>query len=287
MPIRTPPSLSDILAQFQAVQQKTAEEGLNDPPDAVSSPPDTFDTPSAESSPGGPLGAAADDLVQAARKLERADNDKGKAADEMVDAADALKEIALNAANGHAEALAKEAQLFGRIFAGAVSNELNKSAADAGGIPMNAGPMSEALLQEKLGEVYDEAYGLALSKIAENAAYAEALRQLGYDPADPAVVAALAGAQEDKEDDGQAPGALYPQSLAAAAAPPPAGQPTDDSSAALLQASSASREAAEAARAAAEAANLLMANVQAQNVNLPDLTRNAYAQTVQHLQSQA
>lgn len=287
MPIRTPPSLSEILAQFNAARQKTAEDGLEEPPEADNLPPESEDIPPVQAPPGDPIGAAADDLVHAARKLEQADTDKGKAEDEVVDAADALKEIALNAANGHADALSKEAQIFGKIFAESVVSELNKTAADDGGKTMQAGPMSQAFIQVKLGEVYDEAYGLALSKIAENAAYAEALRQLGYDPADPEAAAALAAAQEQEGANGEVRTALYPQSLASAASVQSGEQPDVPPSVALLQAGNATREAAEAATAAAEAVNLLMANAQGQNVDLPDLTRNAYAQTVQQLQGQA
>lgn len=252
---RTSPTLSQILADFNAARtRKTAEEDSGAEP--IMPPADAEETPL---EPGGSaLAAAADEVVDAARKLDQAKKDAVDAKDDIVDAAQALKDIALEAVNGHADALSKEARLFGEIFGASAITAMHKAAADNAATEAGTRNNGNAdnLLREKLGAVYDEAYSLALRKLAEDGAYAEALRQMGYDPDDPEVMAALAeqaAGQGGDEAAGYGPG-LYPQSLAA---------PGDS--------------------APAEAASALVEQAQKGEPELPKLAHTAYMRTLQHL----
>lgn len=283
VPTRNPPSLSEILAEFNAA--RTPKTASDDPAAAPAESPDASPGSSSTTAAGqSGLAAAVDDVAEAARKLDQAKKEEASATNEIVDAAQALKDIALDAVKDHTDALSKEAQLFGEIFGAAAFAALRKTAAhDAGNKAerMSTDMDKLSLLRVKLAEVYDEAYAMALSKLAGDEETLAALRQLGCDTDDPEAVAALLQQLHGEAESGpaQATPALYPQALSEA---------TTQSAAPTAPAPQTTGAAPDEA-AALDAANMLAAELQAreqaqaQAMNLPDLTHAAYAEALRQL----
>ena len=161
--IKKNPKLSEMLEQFRI---KTAE--VADPEAAEAVPGDTAAVdPAAQevvdsmNAPEG--GPTAEDVANAAVAVEDA-----KA--QVVDAKDALTEVAADFINDEKTAMQKEAKLFGELFAEACIEHMQKTAAAeelekrAYGAPYN--DIVDQLVLEKTAAVYDQAYSLAAANIA-------------------------------------------------------------------------------------------------------------------------
>jgi hypothetical protein len=146
--------------------------------------------------------------------VQAAESRVASAERELIDATTALRNIAVEAVDGHTEALAKEAMLFGNLFAASVTGRLRKEAG------LSEGRMDNhvALL---LKEAMDDAYQDMMLKLAEDDdgdpteiageiadnAYEEALEELGDEDAAAevaeAVYTAALGELAGDEDDGE------------------------------------------------------------------------------------
>lgn len=98
------------------------------------------------------------------------------------EAVTSLKEIAKTASEQNEHDMTKEASEFGRIFAHSfmqelqLNSDLEKSASEA------YQAMQEKVAEQQLTQVYDEAYMQSMAKVAGEAAYAEAARQMNLQP---------------------------------------------------------------------------------------------------------
>lgn len=139
MPERTNPSLSDILNNFRAAREKplnkTANDGEIDPGMPGSGTMDPTLTPQEAPLPEGcESGACAEgetgvgDLAAAAQQLDEAGEVANEAQEQVVDAAEALKAVADEFIEERAGTIAKEAQLFGQLFAASCMEQMNKTA---------------------------------------------------------------------------------------------------------------------------------------------------------------
>lgn len=143
------PTLSELLKKFAeageapelseeelAAQQAAEQAAAQVPP---SSAPDG----------GTSAGEVAEAAAQAAASEEQA-----------VDAGQALCDIAQQYIDEHNEALGKEAQIFGEIFARAAVSEMRSQ----------AGQTEDELLRQKCASVYEDAYAVTMRKLADEGA---------------------------------------------------------------------------------------------------------------------
>lgn len=233
MAVRKNPSLSEILDAFKSAQAKTAGDGVCEACGGAGCPecmPEAMPEEEVCENCGG--GGCPDcvggpeALLDAAQTLAEASGEAEAADAEVVDAAEALKDIADDFINEHTASLRKEAQLFGQLFAASAMAEMNKTAAlqdateSAYAIASNA--LDVSALQKTAAEAYEitmNATGdnMYLEKTAARAIYTEAYRDVmaklaGFEDADeaeeamgqelsPEDLAMMAGAEDGEAED--------------------------------------------------------------------------------------
>ncbi len=211
MATRKNPSLSDILKSFREVQVKTANEELADPAACPSCGgagcPDCPEAPDTATEDA--LGAAVAVLENAGAEADAANAEADNAEAELVDAAEALKEVADEFIAEHTDDLAKEAQLFGQLFASSCMEQMGKEASlrevQEQAYAAAASALNSNLLQKCAAETYEIAsQSLGMDKQA--ALFGETYRQ---------VMAKLAGFEDAEEMDEAAGHELSPEELAA------------------------------------------------------------------------
>lgn len=272
MSVRKSPALSDILARFQEYN-KTAEEVISAAPEETI-PPVAVDPYAAVPTVAVPAPQAeadtetitekAEDVVEASHKLEHAKQDVDQAETEYVEAADALKAIASESFNEHTAALAKEAQLFGHLFAASAMDSMQKTATvqqiETEAYQAAQDAIGSYALQEKLASIYENAYNAALYKIAEGEAYQVAAQQAG-----------MPIASVPAEEANAYPTPMYPQALMAEPEAEPEVEPEAEADAGCQapecgsdyreSVADAVTEAASAAQSAADAAKMLASHL--------------------------
>lgn len=168
MSISKTPTLSSILEQF-STQRKTAglEEEQGDSEEELNQ----------QTSPD--IEGAAQNVAEASQVFDEAAASKEDAASELVDAAEVLRELALESVSEHTDALAKEACIFGELFASSVMDTMQKTAAGQAAEEEAYAMTMNGVTQAKLASTYEGAYQLCLLKLGEDEAYALASRQMG------------------------------------------------------------------------------------------------------------
>lgn len=194
--VKQSPKLSDILARFRAAQQKTAAEGDEMPPEEMM-PPNEGGYPPQDDGGYGPEDAeggeypeddgegggyddadydddgeydegedapvSAADVAEAAQAVEETEN-------ELVDAKETLQGVAEDFINEHTAALAKEAQLFGEIFASSVVDTMNRqnmlNSIEKTAYDTTIGAVAYNGLSNSASSCYSEAYVETMAKIA-------------------------------------------------------------------------------------------------------------------------
>lgn len=185
MPERTNPSLSDILNNFRAAREKPLNKTANDgevDPEMTDPALASQNAPLPEGCEGGECAGeetGVGDLAAAAQQLDEAGEAAGAAQADVVDAAETLKAVADEFIEERAGTIAKEAQLFGQLFAASCMEQMNKTAqmqerevqaynlaanALAGNIPLENN--MNGLPLEKAAAIYDEAWRVAMAKLA-------------------------------------------------------------------------------------------------------------------------
>ena len=163
-------SLSDLLRDFNSGLNKQAEEAA--PVEAASTPapevcPQCGQSPCACEAP-----SETDAMQEAAATVDQKQN-------EAVDAAKVLKNMADEYIAKHDNAIAKEAEVFGEIFAQSAYETMRKQAAAEGAYNttmdyFEADNDGNESLQKRAEEAYEQAYRYTLCKIAAEEAYAAA-----------------------------------------------------------------------------------------------------------------
>lgn len=169
-------SLSELLRDFNAGLSKTAGEDC--PPGAICDPAAAPAAPGAPAAPATPAGeelcpdcmsnpcicegegegdASPEDMIQAAVAAKTKQ-------DEAVDATKALRDLADEYIGNHDQAIAKEAAVFGEIFAKSACEAMNRY-----NTPVETYAVDEYSMFK---QACDNAYTFALGKIAEEAAAA-------------------------------------------------------------------------------------------------------------------
>lgn len=198
MAVRNKPSLSEILTAFKktaGMEEMQPQQGMPMQDPAMMQPdpsmmqqgmdpammqqgmqpdPSMMQGMQPEESDGpAELAEAAALLEQASQQAEALKGAVPEADQRVVDAAAALKNVADEFIEEHTESLAKEAALFGQLFAASCMQEMNKTAALQGATEEAYAVAANALngaYQEdgmnKLAQVYDEAWRSTMAKIA-------------------------------------------------------------------------------------------------------------------------
>lgn len=203
MATRKNPSLSDILNSFREAQAKVASDELAPLEEAQA-----CTTCGGEGCPecveGDALSSAVAALEDAGAAADMANAEADNAEAELVDAAEALKEVADDFIVEHTDDMAKEAQLFGQLFAASCMEQMNK-VASLQQVQEEAYALAQSQLMKCAAESYDYASeSLGLEKRA--ALFQETYRQ---------VMAKLAGYEDAEELDEAAGHELSPEELAA------------------------------------------------------------------------
>lgn len=169
-------TLTDVLADFETGLNKQAEEELL-PVEEVAVPE---------------MEEAAEVTEEAAAQSEEVINDAiEEKAEEVVEAAaikneavEGLKAIAKTASENHSNAMVKEAQEFGKVFAHSFMNEMNKTAQaneEFEYLTKQAYEVTEtALLQGTMEQVFEEAKDATTIKVAEQLSYNATTEALSY-----------------------------------------------------------------------------------------------------------
>lgn len=193
MAVRKNPGLSEILEAFKNAREKTAMDEAEECPEC---PPEEQD--------------GMDNLVEAATMLEesseQAEQLKGavpEAEERVVDAAEALKEVADEFIAEHTENLAKEAQLFGQIFAASCIEEMDKTATLRNTEAEAYAVVDDTLKEDqmnKIASIYDDAYRITMAKLA-GFDDPEEMEEAAGQELDPEEMAAIVQELQDAEDE--------------------------------------------------------------------------------------
>lgn len=203
MATRKNPSLSDILNSFREAQAKVASDELAPLEEAQACTtcggegcPECVDEDALSSA------VAALEDAGAVADMANAEADNAEAG--LVDAAEALKEVADDFIAEHTDDMAKEAQLFGQLFAASCMEQMNK-VASLQQVQEEAYALAQSQLMKCAAESYDYASeSLGMEKRA--ALFQETYRQ---------VMAKFAGYEDAEELDEAAGHELSPEELAA------------------------------------------------------------------------
>lgn len=237
-------SVKSVLDMFREAQTKTAQDMGGMPPDTMPMDPAAMQGVAQQAQPAQPEGpcpqcgspdgvcvcggeaggVAGEDIAAAAQALEAAGANAdaagdaaGQAQQEVVEAGEALKQVADEFINEHTAALKKEAQVFGELFAASCLEQMNKTAALQDATQNAYVAAAEALGGDmarganQLQKCAEEAYAMTMQKLAgqgvtEDDLYTESYRT---------TMAKLAGF-DDPEDMEEAVGQeLSPEEMAA------------------------------------------------------------------------
>lgn len=232
MPERMNPSLSDILNNFRAAREKSLNKTANanvdngeiDPglPGSGTIDPAmmTQEAPLQEGCESGMRDegeTGVGDLAAAAQQLDEAGEVANEAQEQVVDAAEALKAVADEFIEERAGTIAKEAQLFGQLFAASCMEQMNKTAqmqerevqayklaadALAGNIPLeNSMALNNELSLEKAAAIYDEAWRVVMAKLAGFDDPEEMEEAAGQELSPEEIAAIVAAVQEEEEEE--------------------------------------------------------------------------------------
>lgn len=236
MPERTNPSLSDILNNFRAAREKPLNKTANASVDNGEIDPGMVDPALAPQEAPLPEGCecgecaeeetGVGDLAAAAQQLDEAGEAASEAQEQVVDAAEALKAVADEFIEERAGTIAKEAQLFGQLFAASCMEQMNKTAqmqerevqaynlaanALAGNTPLENSmslTQSNELPLEKAAAlyngVYDEAWRVAMAKLAGFDDPEEMEEAAGQELSPEEIAAIVAAVQEEAGEEEQA-----------------------------------------------------------------------------------
>lgn len=282
---RKKPSLTDILARFQAAQQKAASEeetGANAENTVI---------------PESTTAAQAEDASADVQNTKVAQN-------ETIDAKEALQAVADAFIDEHNAALKKEAQIFGELFAVSCMEHMNKTASimdaeqQAYDTTLTVIQQQETMLKQ--AATYDTAYMEAMAQIAGYESVEAFQKAAGLEELAPEDLAAMM-AEQGRESTAAGPDET-PPSIPEQGSPPAASSVTD----ALESVADAAESNAGAIQAIAEAVQLL-AGIGAENpaaeggedpedaaiadsyvnedgdVNLEDIQNQAYANVLAQL----
>lgn len=227
MPERKNPSLSDILNTFRAAREKplnkTASNGEIDP-EIVDPLLEPQEAPLPEGCEGGMCvqdETGVGDLAAAAQQLDEAGEAASDAQEQVVDAAEALKAVADEFIEERAGTIAKEAQLFGQLFAASCMEQMNKTAmmqeheVEAYNLAANALENNMSLTQgnelslEKTAAIYDEAWRTVMAKLA-GFDDPDALDEAAGRELSPEEIAAIVAAAQEEEECGCGPDETCP-----------------------------------------------------------------------------